>query len=81
MKFYTNKTKPRCNEWVKALSKDVDGKSLVITNFFIVPKTKPYLEWCETHWEDTKGEIIYWQYADKFDILIKKRLNIKEKES
>ena len=80
MKFYTNKTKPRCNEWVKALSTDMDG-NLTIISFFVVPKTKPYLEWCEIHWEDIKDEVIYWQYADKFDILIKKRLNIKDKEN
>lgn len=76
MKFYTNKTKPKCDLWVKALLKDYDG-NIRIDDFFVVKKTKPYLEWCERHWNIIKDDVVCWQYADNFDKIIKKRLNIK----
>lgn len=82
MKFYTNKTKPKCGQWIKVLTNDIKIYDLIIS-----PENRKELKTDEFFWSEWKDDVILWQYADKFDTLMRKRLHIgafrviKKKES
>ena len=69
MKFYSNKTKPKCGKWIKTLT-DLDS----IECFIVVPENKKELDSDEYFWSEWKEHVIVWQYEDNFDTLIKKRI-------
>lgn len=73
MKFYTNKTKPKCGQWIKILTDEIK-----IYDLIIVPENiqERGLKSDEFFWSEWKDQVVLWQYADKFDTLMKQRLHI-----
>ena len=72
MKFYTNKTKPKCGRWIRILD-----DSYCVNDLIIVPENKKELSSCEFFWSEWKHNTIFWQYEDKFDIIFKKKMGVK----
>ena len=73
MKFYTNKTKPKCNTDIKYYT-DYDS----IEEVYIVSEKKKELERYEAQWSEIKNNVVIWQYSDNFDYLFRKKLGLKE---
>lgn len=73
MRFYTNKTKPKCNTDIKFYA-DYGA----IEEVHIVSEKKLELELDEFKWSEIKSTVVIWQYSDNFDCLFRKRLGIKE---
>ena len=72
MKFYTQKTKPKCGKWIRILD-----NSYCVMDAIIVPEYRQELTSGEWFWSDLKESVIFWQYEDKFDKIYKKKLGIK----
>ena len=73
MKFYTNKTKPKCGKWIRILD-----NTYCVEDVIIVPENKKELSDSEFFWSELKDTTIYWQYEENFDKIFKKKLGIKE---
>ena len=73
MKFYTTKTKPKCGQWIKVITNDIK-----IFDLIIAPEGSRYIKSEESYWSEWKQDIMLWQYADKFDTLMRKRLHVGE---
>jgi len=71
MKLYTNKTKPLCGRWIKVITNDIKVFDLII-----VPENSKYLKTEEFFWSEWKPNIAWWQYADKFDVIFRKRFHM-----
>ena len=75
MKFYTNKTKPKCGKWIRILD-----NTYCVEDVIIVPENKKELSFREFFWSEWKDETIYWQYEENFDKIFKNKLGIKEEQ-
>ena len=71
MKFYTNKTKPKCGIWIKVITHDIK-----IFDMIIAPEGSKHLQAEECNWSEWKQDIMLWQYAPQFDTLMRKRLHV-----
>lgn len=72
-RFYTNKTKPKCNTYIKYYA-GYDALETV----YLVSERKKELDLGEVQWSEIKDDVIIWQEEETFDSLFKKRLGIKE---
>lgn len=72
MKFYTNKTKPKCNKWVKII--DID---FYIHDVIIVPENKRKLSSQEFFWSEWEDMTLFWQYEENFKKIFKKKMGVK----
>lgn len=69
MRFYTNKTKPKCNRRITVLT-DIPS----IEHLTLVRECKKELACNEFYWSEWKDTVVVWQYEDEFNKLIRKRI-------